>query len=443
MATIRAIIRAEKVKRAKIQFRLTDGREIKIYYKSELTVDPSCWDAKKEAIKTQKFNDYTPKERAQLIKSIADLKDTIFKVYDSETNKELKTSSWLQDQVNRLLHPEQYKTKETHKQTFFEAWNEFLLKRRLSLVRVMNYDVVIRAMKRYELYKAKSTKKPFVLDFDTVTPDTLRDLEKFLRTENVVVENYPEIYKEVKKSKSKIEPRGTNTISGMFIKIRTLFLWAIDEGKTTNNPFKKFEIETPTYGTPYYITVEERNQLYNTDLSHKPTLAIQRDIFVFQCVIGCRVADLVNLTKSNLVDGAIEYIPRKTKEGRPITVRVPLNQIAKEIVSRYSENEDGRLLPFLSPQKYNDAIKEAFTIAELTREVTIINPATREEDHQPLNKIASSHLARRCFIGNLYKQVQDPNLIGKLSGHAEGSKAFARYRDVDEQMKINLVNLLD
>jgi integrase len=443
MATIRAIIRAMKVKTGKIQFRLTDGRDLKIYYKSDLTVDPSCWDAKKEAIKTQKFNDYTQKERAQLIKSIADLKDIIFKVYDSEPNKDIKNSIWLQDKVNRCLHPEQYEIKETHKQTFFEAWSEFLLKRRLSLVRVMNYDVVIRAMKRYELYKAKSTGKPFALDFDTITPDILRDLEKFLRTENQVVENYPEIYKEVKKSKLKIEPRGTNTISGMFIKIRTLFLWAIDEGKTINNPFKKFEIETPTYGTPYYITIEERNQLYNKDLSHKTTLAIQRDIFVFQCVIGCRVADLVKLTKSNLTEGAIEYIPRKTKDGRPITVRVPLNQIAKEILGRYADNEGNALLPFISPQKYNDAIKEAFTLAELTREVTIIDPTTREEDHQPLNKLASSHLARRCFIGNLYKQVQDPNLIGKLSGHAEGSKAFARYRDVDEQMKIKLVNLLD
>jgi len=443
MATIRAIVRAEKVKGAKIQFRLTDGREIKIYYKSDLTVDAACWDAKKEAIKTQKFNDYTPKERAELVKSIADLKDIIFKAYDSETDKEIKTSSWLQDHVNKVIHPEQYEPKDAPKQTFFEAWDEFITKRRLSEVRILNYDVVNRAMQRFELYKSKSTLKPFKLDFDTTTPDTLRELEKFLRSEDKVVKDYPEIYKVVKKSKSKIEPRGTNTISGMFIKVRTLFLWAIDEGKTTNNPFKKFEIETATYGTPYYITIEERNQLYNKDLSQKPSLAIQRDIFVFQCVIGCRVADLIKFTKSNIVDNAIEYIPRKTKEGRPITVRVPLNQIAQEILSRYTENEDVRLLPFLSPQKYNDAIKQAFTHAELTREVTIINPTTREEDHQPLNKIASSHLARRCFIGNLYKKVQDPNLIGKLSGHAEGSKAFARYRDVDEQMKIDLVNLLD
>ena len=172
-----------------------------------------------------------------------------------------------------------------------------------------------------------------------------------------------------------------------------------------------------------------------------PQLAVQRDIFVFQCLIGCRVGDLLKMTKSNLIDGAIEYIPRKTKEGRPLTVRVPLNQTAKEIVSRY-KSLDGDKLPFISEQKYNLAIKRIFKAAGLKRLVTVINPTTREEEKRVLYEIASSHLARRTFVGNLYKQVKDPNLVGALSGHKEGSKAFARYRTIDDEMKKELVNLL-
>lgn len=60
-----------------------------------------------------------------------------------------------------------------------------------------------------------------------------------------------------------------------------------------------------------------------------------------------------------------------------------------------------------------------------------------------LTEVASSHLARRCFIGNLYKQVKDPNLVGALSGHKEGSRAFARYREIDEDMKRELVSMLE
>ena len=48
---------------------------------------------------------------------------------------------------------------------------------------------------------------------------------------------------------------------------------------------------------------------------------------------------------------------------------------------------------------------------------------------------------RRTFIGNIYKLVKDPNLISALTGHAEGSRAFNRYRDID--MKRDLVKILE
>ena len=44
--------------------------------------------------------------------------------------------------------------------------------------------------------------------------------------------------------------------------------------------------------------------------------------------------------------------------------------------------------------------------------------------------------------GYYIKKVKDPNLVGKLSGHKEGSRAFARYRDIDDEMISDLTNLL-
>ena len=178
-------------------------------------------------------------------------------------------------------------------------------------------------------------------------------------------------------------------------------------------------------------------------MSDHPQLEIQRDIFVFQSLIGCRVGDLYRMTKSNIVNGAIEYIPRKTKEGNPVTVRVPLNDKAKMILEKYKDHEGKQMLPFISEQKYNDAIKKAFKLADINRIVTILDPLTNEEDKKPLYEIASSHMARRTFIGNIYKKVKDPNLVGALSGHKEGSKAFSRYREIDEEMKKELVSMLD
>ena len=111
--------------------------------------------------------------------------------------------------------------------------------------------------------------------------------------------------------------------------------------------------------------------------------------------------------------------------------------------SRYKFYQGKGLFPFTSQQQYNKDIKTMFRLSGLTRIVTVINPTTREEEQRPICDIASSHMARRSFVGNLYKKVKDPNLIGKLSGHKEGSKAFARYREIDEETSQETVNLLE
>lgn len=211
------------------------------------------------------------------------------------------------------------------------------------------------------------------------------------------------------------------------------------------SPFSYYENTlTQRYGTPYYLTLEERNIIAEYDFSHNKRLSVQRDIFMFQCCIGCRISDLRSLTKNNIIGGAVEYIPIKTQGEHPQTVRVPLNDRAISLIKKYEgEKLGGLLFPYLSRCAYNRAIKEILTECGITRLVTVLNPTTGREEKKPINKIASSHMARRTFIGNLYKKVKDPNLVGALSGHCEGSKAFTRYREIDEDIKKELVSLID
>ena len=162
------------------------------------------------------------------------------------------------------------------------------------------------------------------------------------------------------------------------------------------------------YGPPIYITVDERKKVYSTDFSFDPALEKQRDIFVFQCLVGCRISDLYRMTKRSIIDGAVEYMPRKTKDGNPVVVRVPLLTATKEILDKYKNLPGDAILPLVSQQKYNIAIKKILKHA-----------------------------------GNMYKNVKDPNLVGALSGHKEGSRAFARYREIDEDMKRDLVSMLE
>jgi integrase len=238
-------------------------------------------------------------------------------------------------------------------------------------------------------------------------------------------------------------PRGQNTVADMMLRFRSFIIWANDNEYTTNNPFKKYTVGEIVYGTPIYINNDERNKLLETDLSDNKELETQRDIFVFQCLIGCRISDLYKMTYKSIIDNAIEYIPRKTKEDRAITVRVPLSETAKQLIDKYKDYERGTLFPFNTEQNYNRKIKEAFKRAGLDRMVTTLDQQTRDEVQRPLYEIASSHMARRSFIGNIYKKVKDPNLVGALSGHKEGSKAFARYRTIDDDMKKELIGMLE
>ena len=47
--------------------------------------------------------------------------------------------------------------------------------------------------------------------------------------------------------------------------------------------------------------------------------------------------------------------------------------------------------------------------------------------------------ARRTFVGAAYKVVHDPNIIGKMSGHVEGSRAFNRYRNIDDDVLVETI----
>ena len=240
-----------------------------------------------------------------------------------------------------------------------------------------------------------------------------------------------------------IKARGENYMSGIFKEVRAFFNWAYKTKVIDTFPFEGFQMPSERYGSPIYLTLDDVQKIYTADLSDAPHLAIQRDIFVFQCNIGCRIGDLLRLKKRDVINGAIEYIPTKTIKENARTAVVPLNSVAQEIVDRYSDYPGDKLLPFESSERFNDNIKIIFEKAGVTYLVTELDTVTRTEKKVPINEIASSHMARRTFIGNIYKLVKDPNLVSALTGHVEGSRAFTRYRTIDIDMKKDLVKILE
>lgn len=361
---------------------------------------------------------------------------------------------WAQETVDRLLFPERFKAPEPDKHYFGDRTEDFLKFKKISHQRHQSYKIIFDIVHRYELF----TGKP--INLDEATGDTLVSLAKFFKDEHSFFVQKKEKYRTILVPNKKYKyvwdnsshekapkQRSDNAIITYMSAVRAYWLWCIDMGYTQNNPFRKYTVGSQKYGTPFYLTTEERDTLYKADMGSNKELAAVRDIFVFQCYIGCRISDLMTFGPDNIVETpkgiALNYVPSKTKEENPRTVRVYLSPTAIEILHSYMSPEKKTIFPYYNTAKINDLVKLALKKAGVTRVVTIMNPVTKMSEQHPICDVASSHMARRTFIGNLYKKVKDPNLVGKLSGHCEGSKAFARYRDIDDDMIREMTNLLD
>lgn len=254
---------------ATIYLRFREGRKLDSVTPTELTINPNLWDDKNECVKSKIVCD--EELRTKINEELRNIRTFIDKLYLQD--KEIIDKTWLKTTVDKYYHPEKYYTPEELgiKPTFCELFDQFLEEHPLSEVRKKNFRVIKRAIMRYELYirKKKRNTKDFTLDIDTIDSDTLKDMWNFFRDEYQYQSRYPDIYVKVPEKRNP-QARSKNTLIDWFSRIRTFCLWCYDNKHTTNRPFDQFPIDECTYGTPYYITLEERDQILNTDFSEHP-----------------------------------------------------------------------------------------------------------------------------------------------------------------------------
>lgn len=436
VAQANKIKKTDTTTKVSVFFRIRD-KKIDYRIASHLKINPNLWSDKNQGYK-DKLTLINEDTKRKFNNKIAEITNVIYQNYNENFTKEDLTHLLAQYNPQKLTDD----TQEENSNSIHCISTIFLDQYKASKIRIKHYNVLFRILDRFEKY-IQITKGPkYMLTLDNIDESTLNDLWYFMDNEYILKDKYPELYKDCKPTE-RVQERSKNTISNKFKFIRTFYNWCIKHELTKNYPFKKFKIEDAVYGTPYYLTIDERNKILQYDFSSRPKLEIQRDIFIFQTLIGCRRGDLYKLTRNSIINGAIEYIPNKTLEGNPNIVRVPLNSIALDILKKYEDYEGPGLFPFISEQKYNYDIKKILKIAGIDRMVTILDPLTRTNIQKPIYEVASSHMARRTFIGNIYKEVADPNLVSSLTGHIEGSQAFVRYRNIDEDMKKQLVKFLE
>ena len=434
-----------------VVFRVREGnKDLKV--RTDLMADPEFWDDSVPGYKRTKKMD------KDAIKAFNDKISDIFQLIENNFTPK-SDGKWLKETINGYLYPIEEKPRsflplpceDNERDTTLEnldedsvpAWfMKFTVMHEVSPGRKASYYSTIKKLRRYELYKREIEGiKRFKLMPETITIDVIHDFFDYVENEYIYYDKHFEWYRQFhigKKPPVKYTDNYVKTVKSHF---KAFMNWMTNNGYSSNMEYKKLKLKADVYAEPVYLTIEERDKVYNADLSKHQALNIYRDMFMFQCLIGCRVSDLYALTIRNITeDGFIEYLPLKTREnamdGVPSSFcRVPLNEKAMEIVKRNIDKRSGRIFPYRNKNMYAYGIKMLLLLCEIDRMVTARDPDTKEFARFPLYMVATSHTGRKTFIANVYKKVKDPDLICSMTGHVPGSKSFRRYRHIDDECK--------
>ena len=108
MATVKAFIRisTKKANDVNVRFRLSDGRNIQLFHKSELTVNSDLWDEKNQCIKAKVIFD--TEKRTTFNKAVMARKELLIDVYNANPRKDELTSDLLDVEIDKVLNPHKY-----------------------------------------------------------------------------------------------------------------------------------------------------------------------------------------------------------------------------------------------------------------------------------------------------------------------------------------------
>jgi integrase len=187
--------------------------------------------------------------------------------------------------------------------------------------------------------------------------------------------------------------------------------------------------------TEIYLKEEQIKEMYLLEVSEE--FQHTKDVFVFSCLTGQRISDILKLESHNWKGDYIEIQTEKTEE----KLLIPLRKTAKEILEKYKGK-----LPKVYEQKYNKQLKYIAELIPSLHESEIIYTTKGGERKQTtacMYELVKSHTARRSFATNEYKAGVDPLFIRAVTGH-KTEKDFFNYIKVAQKEKVQtLKNIFD
>lgn len=268
----------QKTQMSEIIIRLRNGNDYDLLVKSGIFITADNFKDGKLVVNRRKVgNDVKYHEKMK--DKLEELEKHILNSVN-DRNKEDVTKAWLVGLVDRFMHPENYMTEDERNasKTVYELFDDYIKEKGYSYDQEKAVLVLERDIARYEGYvRELGGKEDFAFNVNSVTRDDIEDFFCYLRNEKKLSEEYPETFKRllslhpagIGRGWSKISERGDNSLMKMKKRLKAFFSWLYETGKTDNKPFVGVKIGSGNYGTPYYITIDERNILADASMPTK------------------------------------------------------------------------------------------------------------------------------------------------------------------------------
>lgn len=361
----------------------------RLWIQTGIKTNRNLWDAKNHRIKSSVTNSI--ELNAILQGKIQEVEKIIL---DAQLNGIELTVAYIRNSLNKI--------KTSSNKTFWEYCDEYIknLKMKCAENTVKKHKTSIDLLKEFSKYSG------IKFDFTVIDTELYQKYVDFLMN---------------KKNHSNA------TIAKYTQTLKQFLNYCSTRGYNKDIVYKTFTFSSKE---PEIIALkkEEILALKDLDLTNNVTLDQIRDCLLFLCYTGLRYSDAANLKKTNVVNGFLEYLSIKTKNH----VSLPLIPSALDIINKYNNTTNDKLLPFISNQKMNSHLKDLGQLAELNRDVIKVKyyGSERREFPRKLHEVLTTHIGRKSFISYLFNQGMDSELIRSYSGHRSVS-SFARYNKIE------------
>ena len=439
MVRITLFLRTSKTSgNVKLRFRLTEGRAVQLYHKSNIVADLK--DLAKFDIDGNVRSRVTifNKELKEAIDTEVALMDKAFSNLCQQMTMTHISSELFEKEIERLATCGK-KTDEPNKEAMLDRFSRYIdyafKEGYFNERRMKNYLFVRDSLERFLAIKGISK-----ISADEFTADMLAELSEYFADEYLYAQKkkYASLFKNITNMrywpKAK---RDQNTVVGRMKKLQAFFNELLDREEIEVSPFQKLgrkrkaKVMTERYeDEPAGLTKGELMHVLETEVPE--ALQQTKDAFLLQCAFGYRIGDYCKITMNNIrvtSDGIpyIHYLPEKTKRtnSRKEEIETPIMRFALDIIKKwqfafkiihYPGGENG----------YNKKIRQVLKICGIDRPIREYNRQTGENEFRPLHEVASSKSCRATHV-DLMRTVQVDMYLAGL--HNRGSNAVRHYTE--------------